>query len=358
MDMNFDWKGVNGLAKALGGRIDLLEKIFGKKVRDNLKYSDIQKIVKSGFASEFFDLGDEIMTKYTAIDGTVYDFPWRIVDFRDVYWENDPNPHPGMVLQAKYATAETIQFDAAENTVVDASETTALYGWYYFGKRDGNNNYIALNLNVGDPIPHDAYDSIHKCGIESSNDYGTNVLAYGYNRYKHSAIRQWLNSDAEKSNWWASQHVGDVAPEEADTLNGFLRGFEKSFIDCIVPIKINTWTNNVTDAMALDTTYDKIFLPSCLEMYCTPTGHGNGGEEGPYFEYYKNKIGTEQPADGSSTYRSAGLLNDPSQLADYYVRTMVLAMASGVRMIVRGGSLAFSDKAIYKLHILPCCVIS
>ena len=85
MNTKFDCDIVNGLSNALGGRVDLLEKMLGLKVRENLRYSDIQKIVKSGFASEFFDLGDEIMTTYTATDGTEYDFPWRIVDFRDVY---------------------------------------------------------------------------------------------------------------------------------------------------------------------------------------------------------------------------------------------------------------------------------
>lgn len=60
MNTKFDCDIVNGLSNAVCGRIDLLEKMLGLKVRENLRYSDIQKIVKSGFASEFFDLGDEM----------------------------------------------------------------------------------------------------------------------------------------------------------------------------------------------------------------------------------------------------------------------------------------------------------
>lgn len=62
MKMDFNWESVNGLARALGGRVELLEKVFKEK---GLTPAMIQKIVASGFASDFFDIGDEIIVPWT-----------------------------------------------------------------------------------------------------------------------------------------------------------------------------------------------------------------------------------------------------------------------------------------------------
>lgn len=52
MEMDFDWKGVNGLAYMLGGRIELLEKLIELK---GLTPEMIQIINDSGLSSDFFE---------------------------------------------------------------------------------------------------------------------------------------------------------------------------------------------------------------------------------------------------------------------------------------------------------------
>ena len=349
MNTNFDCDIVNGLSNALGGRVDLLEKMLGLKVRENLRYSDIQKIVKSGFASEFFDLGDEIMTTYTATDGTEYDFPWLVVDFRDVYWENDPNPHPGMVLQAKYATAEKVTFDAAEDTIVDPEiEQTAQEGWYYYG--DSNGVYDNLRLNVGDAIPFGNYSSIHKTGVDSNNS-----LTGGYNRYKFSAVRQWLNSNADINEWWQSSHLGDVPPAELGILKGFMAELSPDFASIIKETKVKTLAGGGN----VDITYDKIFLPSVEEMYGT-SDRDIEHAEGPYFQYWKEKTGLDSPDSSPNTGRIIASIDGTTDLPFCWLRT-ALPPEGGYN----NGSFGFMTgkvngmvSDIIALRVSPCCIIS
>lgn len=354
MKENFHFESVNGLAKALGGRIDLLEKIFGKKVRDNLKYSDIQKIVKSGFASEFFDLGDEIMTKYTATDGTVYDFPWRIVDFRDVYWENDSTPHPGMVLQSKYATLESIQFDAKEGTRIQSPEDTAEAGWYYCAmEKQSPYRLLRLNLNPGDTIPYDNYLYVYK----SHTDFPDRAYG-GDERYECSAIRQWLNSDAEAGGWWTEQHEGDTPPAQADTYNGFMHGFESDFISTIVPTQVITYTFNINRAPEI--TYDKFYPVGMPDMYgrFNPFNGYRLEYEISYFEYWKKVCGLEHRDNTANPNRIVYGLNDTSTSVDCFTRTANFD-GGGTRFVLTTTG-SFNSAAYSKdsKPVIPCCVIS
>ena len=356
MNTKFDCDIVNGLANALGGRIDLLEKMLGLKVREGLKYADIQKIVKSGFAKEFFDLGDEIMTTYTATDGTVYDFPWRIVDFRDVYWENDPDPHPGMVLMSKYTTLEAITYGCSTGHIVDVSETVAQEGWYYFGKVDQYRIYL-LNLNVGDTIPREGYITIYKSGI---ND--TLVLNNGYSDYVWTCIRQWLNSDGEAGNWWTPMFLGDNEPPEHSTYNGFMHGFESDFLNVVTPTRLVTWHFDNTNKYLIDS-YDKFYVPSAIELYGFSDSDAsmNPGND-KYFEYFKKaleKEGYDYPYDKAVNSRIMYKLDDHTTSANYVATRTNQKMISHIRsMWPMNGRIANLNPSGDPKNQAPCCVIS
>ena len=299
MNTKFDCDIVNGLSNAVCGRIDLLEKMLGLKVRENLRYSDIQKIVKSGFAEEFFDIGDEIMTKYTTTDGTEYDFPWRIVDFRDVYWENDPNPHPGMVLQSKYATLETVAFD---------------------------------------------------------KDAGKN------SDWMHCDLRQWLNSDAEVGNWWTEQYEGDQEPNKLNTYNGFMRGFDADFIDSLVNVKkitINTMDESFDDPVARRSiTYDKFYIASPTEMYAR-----NLNNESPFKYWVKevgtNK--PESGDCPKRIIYNLDSKNTPTNYATmFYYYISIPGFDDGLYLTYgrTTGSIKTNLRGSSERNVLPCCVIS
>lgn len=254
-------------------------------------WKQIQDDVKHGKGTNYA-LGMELSCGYKH-NNTDYVFPWVVADNdRTVKWK-DGSLHPGIILLAKYATIEAVQFDAAEDTTVDSSETVALDGWYYWGKT--GSTYTALNLSAGDAIPFGDYDSIHKCGI---NDL--NVLRYGYNRYRDSAHRQWINSEMPRGYWWESTHLGDVAPSQLSQIDGLLLGFDTDFLKVINPVEVKVAANTVTDGGATDVMYDKFWLPSVEEMYGSPQV---AGVEGAYLPYMKTIMGVNSPTNDANAGR-------------------------------------------------------
>ena len=118
---------------------------------------------------------------------------------------------------------------------------------------------------------------------------------YGWNRWKTSAIRQYLNSSAPIGAWWKAQDEWDIAPNELTTKAGFLSGCSESFINAIKPVEVKTYVNTVYDSSqqteGYDLTYDKVFLPSLEEMYINYQAQG----EGEVHEYWRRRSGRTTP---------------------------------------------------------------
>ena len=297
-----------------------------------------------------YPIGTELTCHYT-VGANTYDFVWVVLDVRECTWQ-DGTKHTGLWLGAKYCTIEDIQFDAAEDTLVNLSEeTTAVDGWYYWGLT--GTTYTALNLSAGDTIPT-TYDSVHKCGI---NDL--NVLRYGYNRYRDCAQRQWLNSAEPAGDWWASTHLGDKAPSQLSQRDGFMKGFDSDFLAVLHPVKVDVATNTVTDGGVTDTMYDTFFLQSRSEMY---GDQGLATIEGAYFPYWKNVTGYENPTDGSSTNtnnaRKIPRISDPAgSAANVRLPSANRGYSNYVWFVHSAGYLG-NYFATISYAALPACVIS
>ena len=125
-------------------------------------------------------------------------------------------------------------------------------------------------------------------------------VAYGYNRYSYSAVRQYLNSAAPLGAWWKPCDMFDIAPDQLSTIAGFLSGCSESFIQVIKPVGVKTYLNTTQDAEIgeSETVYDKVFLPSLEEMYITPQKAG----EGDVHEYWKRASGRTEPFAWSTSY--------------------------------------------------------
>ena len=82
-----------------------------------------------------------------------------------------------------------------------------------------------------------------------------------------------------------------MKPDQADTVPGFLAGFSDDFKNALTRVKVVTYGNNVTDDGSAVVTYDKIFLPSLQEIYCSPQASG----EGTYWPYWKERTGAKTP---------------------------------------------------------------
>ena len=118
---------------------------------------------------------------------------------------------------------------------------------------------------TGDTIPYGDYNSVFKTDVTGNINYFNDIRQYGYNVYKYSAIRQWLNSDAA-NNWWQASHVGDVAPSNTNQ-PGFMNGLNSDFKAILQRTEVVTAGNNVTDDGSTYSTYDYLFLPSSYEVY-------------------------------------------------------------------------------------------
>lgn len=191
------------------------------------------------------------------------DLIWEIAGFGTTKKENDNTEHPCVTLVASLCTPGTYQFDAAE-TPVEATEETAQEGIYYFGF-DGT-NYTALNLSTGNTIPYGSYTAVYKTDVTNNVTVYNNIRQYGYNVYKYSAIRQWLNSDAVGGSWWQASHIGDVAPNYTNQA-GFMKDLDSSFKAILQRTEVITAGNAVTDDGSNYSTYDYLFLPSNYETY-------------------------------------------------------------------------------------------
>ena len=116
-------------------------------------------------------------------------------------------------------------------------------------------------------------------------------MAYGWNRWKTSAIRQYLNSDKPKGEWWTAQDEWDIAPDQLKQIDGYLKGVDSELLAVIQPVKVTTYANTVNDGGATDITYDKVILPSLEQMYIKPQIQGEGETQ----QYYRELNGTEEP---------------------------------------------------------------
>ena len=250
---------------------------------------------------------------------------------------------PAMVLQMHYASLEDIQFSAYQAFFV-VPEAGLVAGAYNvkmgldWGSNVKTGTVYQFTLtknapagarltgfyNAPDVAPANWKVYVYKDRMKSelletcnvtAGDAGTNLgtflakpngnlnglhpVGYGDNRWWKSAYRQYLNSDAPAKEWWAPQDEWDMKPDQADTVPGFLAGFSDDFKAALTRVKVVTYGNTVTDDGSAVVTYDKIFLPSLQEIYCSPqvSGEGTG-----YWPYWKERTGAKTPQALWQTY--------------------------------------------------------
>lgn len=304
-------------------------------VVEEMDYNGIKAVVAAGNAPAVFPVGTQLVNTYTGKDGKVYDCPWDVVKTDDIAEGETGTTAPAMVLQMHYASLEDIQFSAYQAFFV-VPEAGLVAGTYNvkMGLDWGTNvktgtSYqftLAKNAPAGarltgfyhapDVAPANWKVYVYKdqqkselletCNV-SAGSAGTNLgtflakpngnlnglhpVGYGDNRWHKSAYRQYLNSDAAAGGWWTPQDEWDMKPDQADTLPGFLSGFSDDFKNALSRVKVVTYGNTVTDDASAVVTYDKIFLPSLQEIYCSPLVSG----EGTYWPYWKERTGAKTP---------------------------------------------------------------
>lgn len=311
-------------------------------VVEEMDYNGIKAVVAAGNAPAVFPVGTQLVNTYTGKDGKVYDCPWDVVKTDDIAEGETGTTAPAMVLQMHYASLEDIQFSAYQAFFV-VPEAGLVAGTYNVkmgldwgtNVKTGTSYQFTLTknapagarltgfYNAPDTAPtswkvyvykdQNKSELLETCNV-SAGEAGTNLgtflakpngnlnglhpVGYGDNRWWKSAYRQYLNSDKPAKEWWTPQDEWDMKPDQADTVPGFLAGFSDDFKAALTRVKVVTYGNTVTDDGSAVVTYDKIFLPSLQEIYCSPQASG----EGTYWPYWKERTGAKTPQALWQTY--------------------------------------------------------
>lgn len=134
-----------------------------------------------------------------------------------------------------------------------------------------------------------------KCfDAKEPNNSNSDRKQYGNNRYLHSNLLQWLNSN--DSSWYTAQHTADQAPDSADVWQssgvainpydseaGFLTNFSAGLRNALQTVTKVTAKNTVTDGGSYEEVQSKIFLLSTTEV---GLANENNIAEGSIYAYY------------------------------------------------------------------------
>ena len=328
----------------------------------------IQSQIQAGTILDIMDIGDVVPTTVnfarSATQSTSYDTGIRLVHILD---DATKQAKYGLssyaaIFQYEHATIQNMVFDAPE-TALEAdstTETTAEEGVYYYGWNSGT-TYTPLNLSTGDEIPYADYAKVYKSAINCSTSALYNqIRQQGYNNYKDSAIRQWLNSDAAAGSqgWWTAKHLGDVAPA-ASYLNyaGWLADIDQDLRAIISTVSIKVAANTVTDGGSTETITDKFFLPSKEEVFANPQA---SGVEGEVWDYYKAKTGYSSANDNNTPARMISqypTTNTPYNPVYWWLRSAYRGGASTAWCANTNGYMG-SISASISCYVAPACIIS
>lgn len=310
---------------------------------DVSSWTKIRNLRKSGLAEKVLTVGDIIDDTWTDVAAPKeYSYQWHVADFQPIELQNG-DTEASMLVQAHWAHPFGVQF--SHQRAFLACPDGLPVGSYYFTIESAWGN----NVKAGDIVcfkttkvvpaggrvsgcygapdqakanwriyTHSAdgktqietitptftkTDSATNLGTQHLNKREGNLnstqeMAYGWNRWKTSALRQYLNSEAAKGAWWTAQDEWDVAPDQLKDKAGFLSGCSADFLSALQIVKVTTFANTVNDGGGEDTTYDRVFIPSMEQMYCAPQIKG----EGTYLEYWKQRSGATAPLAQWGTY--------------------------------------------------------
>lgn len=368
-------------------------------VVEEMDYNGIKAVVAAGNAPVVFPTGTQLVNTYTAKDGKAYDCPWDVVQPDDIAEGETGTTAPAMVLQMHYASLEDIQFSAYQAFCV-VSEAGLVAGTYNvkmgldWGTNVKTGTVYQFTLtknapagarltgfyNAPDVVPANWKVYVYKdqqkselletCSV-TAGSAGTNLgtflakpngnlnglhpVGYGDNRWYKSAYRQYLNSDAPAKEWWTPQDEWDMKPDQADTVPGFLAGFSDDFKNALTRTKVVTYGNTVTDDGSAVVTYDKIFLPSLQEIYCSPQVSG----EGSYWPYWKERAGAKTPQALWQTYPLRITRDLAQRTVGRHVRLRSAGRGYGYSaFIVNASGDVGTWSAVYAYRCAPACKIT
>jgi hypothetical protein len=375
---------------------NIIAKAYG--INNTNSWTELALLVRSGKANQFLKYGDQIEENWIDVDNNnkEYSNPWDVAKFEDV--ETREGTIHGMFLKTHWATLRPIQF--SHNRAFYACRDGLSAGTYHItlgadwgtnAKKDKSYQFTLTNdvpvggklagfYSMPDVAPQNwkvyvyaenGIDILENAITVTEGTEGTSLgtlqlntrdgnlnsmqeTAYGNNDWEISAYRQYLNSRKGKGEWWIAQDEWDIAPEQLNTVSGFLCGISDELYNSMRTVKVKTWKNNPVYGGVESYTYDKVFLPSKEELYYTPQKAG----EGTYYPLMKEQLGLDSPLADYTAYApniTYAIENHSSaQLVRF--RSAYLGNVHSVWLAYASGNVSYGGAAIAG-RCTPACVI-
>ena len=183
-------------------------------------------------------------------------------------------------------------------------------------------------------------------------------MAYGWNRWSTSALRQYLNSAAGIGAWWTAQDEWDIAPDQLTTKHGLLSGWPDELVEALKEVKVVTYPNTVQDdtgGNTPDITYDRVFIPSLEQMFINPQKSG----EGEYHEYWKRRSGRSTVMAQGSTYPNiiTYAVENHASAQNVRLRSAYRGNASNTWAVYSSGNVSYGNSASNAHRFSPLVVL-
>ena len=198
------------------------------------------------------------------------------------------------------------------------------------------------------------------------NNSNSDRKSYGNNRYLHSNLLQWLNSNAAAGAWYSAKHSADAPPTNAnvwdnyneyDAWAGFLAMLEPKFVAELLDTTQTVAKNTVTDGGSYETVTSKMFLASTTEV---GLANENSIAEGSLLALFSNDASrvaypTSQCV-SNSEYTNTNFTTSKGWY--WWLRTPHSSNARGVRGVSTDGTLSRNYAYNGNGGVRPLCNLS
>ena len=167
------------------------------------------------------------------------------------------------------------------STYATAGGTTAIESNVAIASGDGGTSLGKLYERLmSDKDEHNYVDNPTELGPITNNNIQR--ILWGSNNWASSGLRQWLNASGAADAWWEAKSIFD-RPTHANKA-GFLNGMDADFLAVLGTVS-KTTQKSYTDGFGLESTTEKIFVPSIAEVY-GGTERAADGADGTVYDYY------------------------------------------------------------------------
>jgi hypothetical protein len=331
------------------------------KIKD---WKSVQDIVRAGLAPKFFNIGDQFVAEF---DGEP--FVWDVIGIDHDIPADEQFKH-SLTIQS-HDCLSNAQFSAPQALYYAEEELPA--GEHRFTLDNVQYEFTTMEtIPVGGQVYISSWETegyvptaittyaadrttTIETGLVVTQSAGVDTLSpvnhhqrcrNGSNNYVESAIKQWLNSEAQAFEWVPKTNYDRPSTYSG---GGFLHQLDPDLVAVLGAVDKQVARNTVTDGGEQDLFSDKVFLLSRVEVYGGTEGVTTGEAPYPYYESLATSP-TTAALDGRIKYLG-------SSARYWWLRSPSLADANYPRYVHAGGQVYNGYSALNSLGAAPACCI-